>query len=270
MQWVQPITKKNNFKPLLHIKIIFNLNEFLLYDFYNFHKNQLVSKFNNKYKQLRIWTTRLFKKINFFFYIKDSINVFRSHTLQFFKISYKTNKRINIFFSGFNGFNTLAYIWFFEFSLLYFLIKIHLSESVSQSLIFLKNKILFINSTSNWNRWVLIHPGQILQILFNLYLIIRVRQLVFKLLKFFKYTKKFFKRTILKSRKYRIKHPKITSQGQYLINSKNHHSSLWEIDYKSLSVVLLPWITPNTFTKAITLFWLNFWNYRLVLWKYII
>ena len=42
-----PMQKSVNFKAFFHIKVFFNLDEFLLYDFYNFHKSLLSVNFKD-------------------------------------------------------------------------------------------------------------------------------------------------------------------------------------------------------------------------------
>lgn len=49
----------NGYKPYFHLKTIFNLNEFLMYDFYNFHSKQISGKFLNNSKLSKVWTTKI-------------------------------------------------------------------------------------------------------------------------------------------------------------------------------------------------------------------
>ena len=258
----------NSMKPFFHIKNIFNLNEFLMYDFYNFHKNRIHKQSKGIPRRLREYTTKFWKKINFFYYIRDSIDVFRTHTLQFFKLWDKTDRRNTLVFKGFRGFSPLAYIWFFEFSLTYFLIKIRFSESMPQSLVMVLGGVVFINGSSSTERWDPVHPGNFIQLVFSPYLLLRLRKLIIQVFKFLRKTRKFLRKTILRSRKYRIKLPYITSKSQYMVANKPTHFRLFEIDYKSASAVLLPLKSPKIYLSAITMFWTNFWNYRLTIWKY--
>ena len=75
------ITKKPELfsvKALFHIKCLFDLNEFLVYDFYNFYATRIIgtkAKLNEP--------TNAPYKINFFYYIRRSIKIFRMHTLRF-------------------------------------------------------------------------------------------------------------------------------------------------------------------------------------------
>ena len=45
-------------KPFFHIKNIFNLNEFLMYDFYNFHKSRIHKQSKGIPRRLREYTTK--------------------------------------------------------------------------------------------------------------------------------------------------------------------------------------------------------------------
>lgn len=45
-------------KPFFHIKNIFNLNEFLMYDYYNFHKSRLNRSSGNATRRLKELTTK--------------------------------------------------------------------------------------------------------------------------------------------------------------------------------------------------------------------
>lgn len=45
-------------KPFFHIKNIFNLNEFLMYDYYNFHKSRLNRSSGNPTRRLKELTTK--------------------------------------------------------------------------------------------------------------------------------------------------------------------------------------------------------------------
>lgn len=51
--WAKKLPINVSFKPYFHIKNIFNLNDFLLYDFYNFHKNLLINKFKKTSRKIK-------------------------------------------------------------------------------------------------------------------------------------------------------------------------------------------------------------------------
>ena len=86
-------------RSLFHIKCLFDVNEYLMYDFYNFYTTKL-QKRNKRYKKthLGVFTPT---KLNFFYYIRRSIKIFRLHTLRFFKVSFNTERKTNLFFKSF-------------------------------------------------------------------------------------------------------------------------------------------------------------------------
>ena len=89
---------------------------------------------------------------------------------------------------------------------------------------------------------------------FCMYLIQRIRWMILKFFDFFKKTKRFFKRTILRAKRYRTKMPNMTSKGVHLNASKHLHMRLLESDYKAMSVILIPYNNPVIYYSALTLF----------------
>lgn len=264
----KPFSENVSYRPFFHVKTFFNINEFLMYDYYNFHRSFLIkdlglAKYKNEFFAKKPW-----RKINFFFYIRNSINVFRTHTLQFFKTKYDGDRRVTVFLKSFLGVHPLTYIWFFEYSLPYFLVKIRFAESLGQALLLVYNDVVFVNGSTGFNRWSTIKPSDYVQLCFNIFFIARTKMIILKFFKFFKKTKKFFKRTILRARKYRTKMPNMTAKSLYMSDTKHINFRMFESDYKSLSVALVPYSNPTVYFATITLFWLNFWNYRLSIWKY--
>jgi hypothetical protein len=272
--WISSVTWNNkqhapvNFKAFFHLKIFFNINEFLLYDFYNYHKNFLKGSFIDKNSPQKFIAKKPWKKLNFFYYIRYSIDVLRTHTLQFFKIKFKTDRKVTVFFNSFNSLGVMSYIWFFEYSLPYFLVKTRYAESISQGLILTMSDVVFINGLTGFTRWSVVTPGDCLQLPFSLYLVARLRWMILKFFDFFRRTYRFFRRTVLRAKKFRTKMPNMTAKGIYLNDSKHLHFRLLESDYKSMTVILVPYSNPTVYYSALTLFWLNFWNYRLNVWKY--
>lgn len=266
--WNPPFKAKISYKSFFHIKIFFNLSEFLMYDFYNFHKTMLDDSLHKVKIPNKIIPKKPWKKLNFFYRIRYSIDTFRTHTLQYFKVKFSTDRKTTVFFNKLSNLNPLSYIWFFEYSVPYFLVKIRLAESVSQGLMLALTNAVFINQNNALYRWSTVAPGDIIQMPFNIFLITRLRWMVVKFFDFFRKTKKFFKRTILRSKKYRTKMPNMTAKGNHLNSSKHLHLRLLESDYKSLTIILIPYVNPLLYYSALTLFWLNFWNFRINVWKY--
>lgn len=266
--WNRPFKDKISFKSFFHIKIFFNISEFLMYDFYNFHRTMLNASTRYKNIPKKVIPKKPWKKLNFLYRIKYSIDTFRTHTLQFFKIKFKTDRKTTVFFNSLRGLNPLSYIWFFEYSLPYFLVKIRFAESISQGLLLTLSNLVFINGNAYFDRWDIVQPNDVIQLPFNIYVLVRLKWMVLRFFNFFKRTYKFFKRTILRSKKYRVKMPGITTKANHINVSKQFHLRLLESDYKSLTVILMPYANPTLYYASLTLFWLNFWNYRLNVWKY--
>lgn len=86
-------------RSLFHIKCLFDINEYLMYDFYNFYAAKL-QKRCKRFKKTRFEAFTP-TKLNFFYYIRRSIRIFRLHTLRFFKVSFNTERKTNLFFKSF-------------------------------------------------------------------------------------------------------------------------------------------------------------------------
>lgn len=86
-------------RSLFHIKCLFDVNEYLMYDFYNFYTAKL-QKRHKRYKKAH-FDAFTPTKLNFFYYIRRSIRIFRLHTLRFFKVSFNTERKTNLFFKSF-------------------------------------------------------------------------------------------------------------------------------------------------------------------------
>jgi hypothetical protein len=266
--WNKPYKDKVSFKAFFHIKTFFNINEFIMYDFYNFHKSALNTTIRYKKIPPKIIAKKPWKKLNFLYYIRYSIDTFRTHTLQFFKIKFKTDRRATVFFNSFRNLTPLSYVWFFEYSIPYFLVKIRFAESISQGLLLSLSSLVFVNNTNSFDRWDIVKPGDVIQLPFNIYILSRLKWMVLRFFDFFRRTRKFFKRTILRAKKHRTKMPNIMIKANHLNVSKQFHLRLLESDYKCLTIILMPYSNPTLYYSALTLFWLNFWNYRLNVWKY--
>lgn len=247
-----------DYKAFFHIKIFFNVAEFLLYDFYNFHRSVLSRNLGIERRKLKYFAHKPWKKINFFFYIRNSINIFRTHTLQFFKMKFEDDRRVTVFLKSFMGVAPLSYVWFFEYSVPYFLVKARFAESLGQAMVLVQRDCVFVNGATGFDRWDFVRPADCVQMVFNTFFLMRTKLIILKFLRFFKKMRKFFKRTILRSRKYKRDLPRMTNKAIHMVSSKNLHPRMFESDYKSLSVALVPYSSPLIYYSALTLFWLNF------------
>lgn len=135
-------------KGLFHIKCLFDLEEFATYDYFNFQKA------NGSYQKVLQPHSIANEPIrfNFFYRIRTAIKIFRTHTLMFFEHSYNTEHRTNLFFKTFSTMSTLAYMWFFEFNLGVFLVKVNFCKSFQSGLMFLASDICTINGNNSHSR----------------------------------------------------------------------------------------------------------------------
>ncbi len=133
-----------------------------------------------------------------------------------------------------------------------------MAESLGQALVLVERDHAFVNGSTGLDRWDFIKPADYVQVVFNIFFIMRTRTVILKFLKFFKKMRRFFKRTILRSKKYRRELPRMTNKSMHMVNSKHLHPRMFETDYKSLTVALVPYSNPMVYYSALTLFWLNF------------
>lgn len=266
--WSNSVKIRFNIKSLFHIKTIFNIKEFLLYDYYNYHSNIIRYNNNKKLYFRRHMAKKPWKKINFFYYIKNSIDVFRLHTAKFFNFKHRTTIKFTIFLKSFFSMTTTSYIWFFEYSLPYFCVKCRFASSMGQSLSYLMNSIYYVNSAPVYHRWSILRPGDVLQSIFSVFGLLKFKFMIFRSLSFFKYTKKFLRKSIFRSRKRRVKIPNILKKGVWFNSIKSLNFRLFEADYKTFTIVLLPYTNTSIYLKYITLLWINFWNFKVSNWKY--
>ena len=117
---------------------------------------------------------------------------------------------------------------------------------------------VFVNGSTGFDRWDFVRPADYVQMLFNIFFLMRTKLIVLKFLRFFRKMRRFFKRTILRAKKYRRELPRMTNKSTHMVGSKNLHPRMFESDYKSLSVALVPYSSPIVYYSALTLFWLNF------------
>jgi ribosomal protein S4 len=60
--------------------------------------------------------------------------------------------------------STVAYMWFFEFNLAVFLVKINFSESIKHAHALITKQLCVVNSDYVNARWVIVKPGDIIQL----------------------------------------------------------------------------------------------------------
>lgn len=250
-------------KSLFHIKCLFELEEFAMYDFFNF---QTASASDQKTRPLHN-TAHTPARLNFFYKIRTSIKIFRLHTLMFFGRSYKTEHRANLFLKTFSSMSTLAYIWFFEFNLAVFLVKVGFTESIKKSHMLVASDSCALNGGFSHSRWTLVSPGDLVQMTlsgaFTWWLLSSLGQKLNLTQKYAKLVTKLFFRKKLGG----VRVPK-QKKALTLTWSKQKPFHLFEVDPKTASVFLLPYKNNATYFRLVFTLWLNYWNFRVVLWKY--
>lgn len=250
-------------RELFHIKCLFDVEEFALYDLFNFYKT--TSTFQKPHSSHNIINEPL--RLNFFYKIRSSIKLFRLHTLKFMETCFNTERRVNLFFKVFSSIPTISYMWFFEFNLAVFLVKIYFSESIKHAHALITKQICTINLTYINTRWAIIKPGDIIQLPLSRLLSLWLRNSLLNKLNGAKryaklMTKLFFKKKVGGIRAYKKK------KAISLVWSKHKTFKFIEIDPKTFSAALLPYANNSIYLKLVLTLWLNYWNYRVTLWKY--
>lgn len=93
-------------RELFHIKCLFDVEEFALYDLFNFYKTTLtLQKPQSSHN-----TANAPSRLNFFYKIRSSIKLFRTHTLKFMETSFNTERKANLFFKVFSSMSTISYM----------------------------------------------------------------------------------------------------------------------------------------------------------------
>lgn len=267
-EWLSGVTKNFSIRNFFHVRCFFNLREFFVYDAYNYHHS-----INNPSTRASSYTPHHvmndLHKINFFYYIRGSIDKFRSHTLVYFSLKYLTDRRVNLFFNGMRGMPSLSYAWFFNYNILLFLIKVKLSFSFHHSLSLINNNIIFVNRSSDLHRWSFIVVNDLVQTMVSKFYLINIKNSVYAALSMFVYFKKYTQRAYLRPQKYVKKSEKTLDFLKWLHYKKIFFFKYMESDYKVLSIIFLPCNNQLVYLQYFSLLWLNVWNYRLTTWKYL-
>lgn len=106
------IASSNNrpLSALFHIKNVFDVEEFLLYDIYNFYNTISINNVNKGGNRHGHNMEHTLTKINFFYYIKRSIKTFRLHTARILHLKASTEYKLNSFFKNFKSIPVMSYI----------------------------------------------------------------------------------------------------------------------------------------------------------------
>lgn len=259
------VTSQNNVFPksLFHIKCLFDIEEFAAYDLFNFYFSTSPKfKPNNNYTSG--WAPT---KLNFFYRIRASIDTFRLHTLKFFEKSFKTERRVNLFFKAFTGIKALAYMWFFEFNLAVFLVKLNFSSSIKNAHGLINASLCTVNNHWASTRWMTVKPGDFIRLPISTYLLSWFKDNILRKLSTRYGHARFINRLFFRKRAGGIKKHKLR-RSLALVWSKNKPFKFIETDPKTFTAVLLPYKNNFIYYRLTLTLWLNYWNFRVTLWKY--
>lgn len=252
-------------RSLFHIKCLFDLNEYLIYDFYNFYAARTKTKSQSPKKEnLSVFVPT---KLNFFYYIRRSIKIFRLHTLRAFKASFNTERKTNLFFKSFWKMSSMSYMWFFEFNISIFLVKAGFFESLFSSIKELNSNVVSLNGCFDLKQWIVIKPGDSIILAYSLFYILKIKQRLLDYFSIVKRFKKFFLKHALK-RKIIFKSDRLFKKAKKVNMTKQVNLNYIETDWRIMRALLLPVKNNSVYYAYIFLKWLNYWNYKTVLWKY--
>lgn len=261
---------KNSFglKNLFHLKCVLDLEEFYIYDLYNYYAattNLNKFYFNSETLKARY---KLWKKFNFFYNIRRSVNKVRSYFSVFYGITGYTEKKLNTVFWGLRGVSTLGYTWFLEFNVTFVIIRLKYASSVEQSHLMLQNSIVFLDNNTVDNMWEHINIGQSLNIVFAKSGLLLLKKRILLTINSQKNIKNFIKNYYFS---FFMRHNKpqwLTQRAKKLYFAKAHFFKFIESDYKCGKNFLIPYINPSVYFNYIQFMWSNSWNYRINTWKY--
>ncbi len=270
--WSKDINYTNSHilsKNLLHIKYIQSLPEYYLNDLIIFfhdiwsYKSANSDKFNNLFNRSMFSIER--SLINIFYRIKRTIHFLRIVYLEFFKIKYNTTKHINMFFFSLKHISVLNYIWFLEYNCSLFLIKIKFSNSIKYSRFLFKNNLFFNNNILYFSKWTFFKVNTYNQLIICLWTFYKILKFFKKLNMFLLYIDLFYETNdnIVKN------FTQIKKKYSNNYTFKYLFFKYIEIDYKILTFILLPIISYKLYYNYILLMWFNYWNHRVVNWKFL-
>ena len=241
-------------KTLLNIKYIKSLSNYIVNDFFLFF-----SIYSETPKILNFDLEK--NHINLFFKIKVTIHLLRITFLQYFNINFETHKKINRFFLILKSFSTLNYIWFLEYNILIFLIKIKVSNSLVYSHFLIKHNFIFSNKIVYFNKWSYLPTNSYIQCIISEWSFFKLLSFIFKLNDFVDH---------ISFNRYKI--------SDFLRNKNSNCLKYYQLkflffkyletDYKCLTFIPLPISNYRLYYNYILLTWFNYWNHKIITWKF--
>lgn len=267
--WDKPILKFTPFKPLhkalLNIKFIKNFKKFFFYNALKYKKF-----FLNKNKFIKKFLRIKMNYLSFFYKIYLSLKKLRRAFLFFFGLRKRKLTPVNRFYYHLKVLTSLEFVWFLEYNILFILIKLRVSWSLQFSFDLIRCGYVFSPHHPTFFKWSYLASFDRLQLVVSLYNFIKIKF-------FFKKFKKFIKRiNYFVWLKFKKKLKKCENRATHLPNKfvrfyffKFVFFKFVECDYKILSFIFL---LPNNcvyYFSYIYLSWLNYWNNRVMNWKFL-
>lgn len=270
-QWMNKpiISSKQWILNLLGIKYFEFSSMLLWYDLLNYSfwfqehsKIYASNKLNNSFIS---WNNFSEFNINIFFQIKLSILWLRNQFLNFFEVIKNRPKQVNSFFFIFKILTPLQYIWLMEYNVLILLIKLKFSNSINFSVYLLKRGFIKLSNKNYLTQWDFISANKPIFIIISLYWFLKIKSNIKTFV--YKYINLFYFMMLHKNKNlYKQKEWKVYSTFYIYM----FFIYFLEMDYKSLTFILLPFTQTNIYLKYISLIWLNYWNNKIYNWKFII
>lgn len=204
--------------------------------------------------------------INIFFKIKRSIHVIRVLFLEFFSVRFKTKQKIDLYFFSFRSYSTLSYIWFLEYNILMFLIKIKLSNSIKFSNFIINNSLIFNNKINNFDRWTFITINTYTQFIICRWSFYKIFNQINIINNFIKSWSQILNTNKILQQK---NIPLVDKKYMNIYTFKFIFFKFLESDYKIFTFILLPINNSKMYYNYILLLWFNYWNHKITTWKFL-
>lgn len=249
-------------KSLFHIKYIFNLKEFLIYDTYNFYLSE--SKPVVQKSDLEApW-----RKLNFLYDVRRHIKVFRTHTLRLIQSTPTTERRATQELKVLLGVHPLAYFWFFEFGYAVTLVKWGFAKSIKGAHQILASAACVVNYKVITILWGVVKPGDIFRLTFSYLGLVAYNSHLQEQSKSLSIMRRWLMKIVMRRNRYKLALGK-KKQGPGISTRRTKHFHFFEADLKSFSVACLPLKKNSYYYSYAFMLWMNYWNYRTVMWKYL-
>ncbi len=203
--------------------------------------------------------------------IRSGIKFLRLSFSQMFNKVTRTVKQTNTFFHPFRKLSSFQFLWFTEFNLGCFLIKLKFSTSLFFSRIILWQSWVFLSDHIYPHTYSIISPNTYLQFLLGYRTFFFVRYFFFRFFRLLKFFNKYLW-TINKRNRfvfYDNRKKEKLYRFFYLGVFDVKFTKLFEMDYMTLTFIFLPPWNEVFLINYIYFVWANHWNHKVVTWKYL-